>query len=190
MRINKIQISKWYLIDANFQFQQNFFLLKYIQAFKFITGDKKIRQTNFRSIWVNFLMIIYIYIYMCIYIYIYIYIHIYNVYIDIALVISFPISDSRCWYILVINFAWCRLKVDKRMSSLMAVTSLSGSFARASIIQDVKYSLKACLFILCEGWRMRLLLSPTAAASESYSLEPWQILYHNLIVYPLELIGP
>ena len=144
---------------------------------------------------------IYIYIYILyIYTYIYIvYIYIYIVYIYIylipapfhlALVISFPFFDLRCWYILVINFAWRRLKVDQRMSSLMAVTSLSGSFVRASIIQDVKYSLKACLLILCEKWRMRLLLSPTAAASESYSLEPWQILYHNLIVYPLELIGP
>ena len=27
-RINKIQIFKWYLINANFQFRQNFFLTK------------------------------------------------------------------------------------------------------------------------------------------------------------------
>ena len=31
MQINEIQIFKWYLINATFQFQQSFVLLKYIQ---------------------------------------------------------------------------------------------------------------------------------------------------------------
>ena len=57
-----------------------------------------------------------------------------------ALMIFFPFSDLRCWYIPVITFAWRGFKVDKRRSTLMVATS------RASIIQDVKNSLKAYFF--------------------------------------------
>ena len=105
-----------------------------------------------------------------------------------ALMVFFLFWNLRCWYISVIIFTWHGFKVDKRRSTLMVVTSRSGSFVRVSIIKDVKYHWKSVSHTF---WRMCLLLGPTSAASESYSLESWQILYRNLIVYPLplELIG-
>ena len=60
-----------------------------------------------------------------------------------ALMIYFPFLDLRCWYISVITFVWRSFKVNKRRSPLMVVTSRSGSFVRASVIEDVKNSLKA-----------------------------------------------
>ena len=59
-----------------------------------------------------------------------------------ALMIYFPFLDLRCWYISVITFVWRSFKVNKGMSPLMVVLSRSGSFVRASVIEDVKNSLK------------------------------------------------
>ena len=137
MQISEIQIFKWCLINANFQFQQNFCLLKYIQI-QYRKKKKKKNSSQFEETFDDNILICDIYrsyhtkrfslIVFPFPSWASFKVSVIPTTLHPALMIFFPFLDLRRWYISVINFAWCGFKVDKRKSTLMVVTSRSRSF--------------------------------------------------------------